>query len=524
MTSTMSKVNAFADRIVSLLKHCHSVVQVQQIQAQLIVHNLHSHTTIAQHFISASQNHGLLNSATLLFTLFLPKPHVFICNSLIRAFSHSNIPHTPLSIYAHMHNNSIVPNNFTFPFLFKSLSDSCDLIGAQCVYTHVVKLGHLNDVYVQNSVLDLYASCGDMWLCQKLFDEMLHRDVVSWTVMIMGYRKAGKYDNALLVFEQMQYAGVEPNRVTMVNALAASANFGAIEMGTWIHDIVRRNKWELDVVLGTALIEMYAKCGRVEEGMSVFRSMKEKNLYTWNAVIKGLALAKSGEEAIWWFDRMQKDGFRPDDLTLVAVLSACSHSGLVETGRQIFRYVVNGKYGFQPNVKHYSCMVDLLGRSGRLQEAFEFIRYMPFEPTKAIWGSLLASSKSQGNLELSELAARKLVELEPDNTAYYVHLSNLYAEMGRWSDVEKVRGMMKDRQLTKDLGCSSVEVEWQEHVGGRLRYPPEAPFFSSPFATSASPPPPCLIRSALSFVAVPLLSSLSLSSVAVLATTQTASK
>ncbi|XP_061369404.1 pentatricopeptide repeat-containing protein At5g56310-like [Gastrolobium bilobum] len=462
---TMSKVSDFTEKVVSLLKgFCYCKIQVQQIQAQLILQNLHSHTTIAYNFIEACQSHGLLNSCFLLYTIVLPRPHVFICNSLIRAFSHSHISNTSLAIYSHMHRNSIFPNNFTFPFLFKSLSDTRQFIQAQCVYTHVIKLGHLNDIYVQNSLLDVYASSGHVGFCRRLFDEMLHRDVVSWTVLIMGYRNVGNYDDALLVFEQMQYAGVVPNRVTMVNALAACANFGAIEMGTWIHDIIRRNGWELDVILGTALIEMYAKCGRVEEGMSVFRSMKEKNVFTWNAVIKGLALAKSGEDAIWWFNRMEQDGVRADGVTLVAVLSACSHSGLVDIGRQIFNFLIDGKYGFYPSAKHYACMVDILARSGRFQEAFEFMRYMPFEPTKAMWGSLLVSSKSQGDLEFSEFAARKLVELEPDNTAYYVHLSNLYAEMGRWSDVEKVRGMMKDRQLTKDLGCSSVEVEHPRHV------------------------------------------------------------
>lgn len=275
--------------------------------------------------------------------------------------------------------------------------------------------------------------------------------------MIMGFRNAGKFDDALLAFEQMQYAGVLPNRVTMVNALAACADSGAVEMGAWIHDFIRRNGWELDVVLGTALIDMYAKCGRVEEGVRVFSSVKEKNVFTWNAVIKGLALAKSGEEAIRLFNRMEQDGVRADEVTLLAVLSACNHSGLVDMGRQIFGFLVEGKYGFIPNVKHYACMVDLLARSGSLREAFEVMRCMPFEPTKVMWGSLLVSSKSQGDLEFSEFVARKLVELEPENTAYYVHMSNLYAEMGRWDDVEKVRGMMKDRQLTKDLGCSSVE-------------------------------------------------------------------
>ncbi|XP_054804420.1 pentatricopeptide repeat-containing protein At5g56310-like [Prosopis cineraria] len=458
MMRQVSEVSAFTNRIVALLNTCTSQTQLHQIQAQLVIHNLHSDSTIASHFITACQSQGLLSSAFLLLT-FLPRPNVFICNSLIRAFAHSHIPRIPLAIYFHMHRNSVHPNNYTFPFLFKSLSDFREFKQVQCIYTHVLKLGHLNDIYVQNSLLDVYASCGRMDLCRQLFDEMLQRDVVSWTVLIMGHRNAGKYDDALIVFEQMQYAGVLPNRVTMVNALAACAKFGAIEMGIWIHNNLKKNGWELDVVLGTALIEMYAKCGRVEEGMDVFRMMKEKNVFTWNALIKGLASAKGGAEAIWWFHRMEEEGVRADEVTLVAVLSACSHSGLVDMGQQIFSYLVDGKYGFSPNVKHYACMIDLLARSGRVKEAFEFARHIPFEPTKAIWGSLFASSKSQGQLELSEFAARKLVDLEPHNSAYYIHLSNLYAEMGRWWDVESVRGMMKDRQLTKDLGSSSVQIE-----------------------------------------------------------------
>ncbi|KAK7259381.1 hypothetical protein RIF29_24988 [Crotalaria pallida] len=462
-TGQVSKLLTVTERLQTLLQHCSSKIHVQQIQTQLILTNLHSHTTLASHFITACQRHNLLNTAFHLYTLSLPSsppPHVFIFNTLIRAFSHSLVSLTPFTIYTHMLNTSIRPNNFTFPFLFKSLSDSRQLLLAQCVHAHAVRLSFIGDIYVQNSLLDVYASCGCVatW-CRKLFDEMPQRDVVSWTVLIMGCRNVGRYDDALLVFEQMQYASVAPNQVTMVIALAACANFGAIEVGTWIHDMIRRNGWELDVTLGTALVDMYAKCGRVEEGLSVFKSMKEKNVYTWNAVIKGLALAKSGIAAIWWFNKMEQDGIRPDEVTLIAVLSACSHSGLVDMGRQIFRFLGHGKYGFYPNVKHYACMVDLFARSGCLQEASEFMRCLPFEPTKAMWGSLLVGSKSQGDLEFGEFAAKKLVELDPDNTAYYVHLSNLYAEMGRWSDVEKVRGMMKDRQLTKDLGFSSVDVE-----------------------------------------------------------------
>ncbi|CAJ2632046.1 unnamed protein product [Trifolium pratense] len=465
----MNDMSFLADRVVTLLKgFCRSQIQLKQIQSQIILHNLQSNTTIAQHLINASQSHNLLNSLLPLFTILTPKPHVFIFNTLIRAFSHSHIPHTPLFLYTHMQKNSIFPNNFTFPFLFKSLSDSNNFIQSQCVYTHVIKLGHLNDLYVNNSLLDVYASCGYVSLCRQLFDEMSHRDVVSWTVLIMGYRFCGKYDDALLVFEQMQYAGVVPNQVTMVNALAACASSGAIEMGIWIDDMIRRNGLELDVILGTVLIDMYVKCGRVEEGLRVFGNMKERNVFTWNTVIRGLALAKSGDEAILWFNRMELDGVRADEVTLVAVLSACSHSGLVDKGRLIFNMLVDGKYGFCPNVKHYACMVDILARGGRLREAFEIMRCMPFEPTKAMWGSLLACSKSQGELEFSEFAARKLVELEPGNAAYYVQLSNLYAEAGKWGDFERVRGMMKERELTKDLGCSSVEVEHQRSASELL--------------------------------------------------------
>ncbi|GLT28512.1 hypothetical protein SLA2020_034380 [Shorea laevis] len=453
-----------SNRILYFLHSCVSASQIHQIQAQLILQSLHTNPTIANSFIKSCLALGLLKNAHFVLTHH-PEPHVFFCNSVIRALCHSKIPDIPFSIYRHMHKNSILPNNYTFPFLFKSLADFHELNLGQMVHGHVIKLGHGDDIYVQNSLLSVYASCGRMRLCRQVFDEMRERDVVSWTVLITGYRSARKYDDALITFEQMQYAGVEPNRVTMVNALAACASFGAIEMGVWIHDFMRRKGWELDVILGTTLVDMYGKCGRSEEGLSVFRSMKEKNVYSWNAVINGLALAESGKEAVWWFNRMVQEGFKPDDVTLVEVLCACSHSGLVDTGWKIFTSLLEGKYGFLPAAKHYACMIDLLGRAGFLDDAFSLIRKMPFEPTKSMWGSLLTCCRTHGNLELSEYAAKKLVELEPENSAYYAVLSNLYAEMGRWDDVVKMRDLMKERGLKKDLGSSSLEHEPRESFG-----------------------------------------------------------
>lgn len=237
------------------------------------------------------------------------------------------------------------------------------------MHTQIVKMGQFNDIYVQNSLLNVYASVGSMDLCQKVFDEMPQRDVVSWTVMITGYREAGRFDKALNVFERMEFAGVRPNQVTMVNALSACSSSGALDVGMRIHGFVKRSGWELDVILGTSLIDMYGKCGRIEEGLGVFQSMKEKNVFTWNALIKGLALAKSGEEAVWWFCQMEQGEIKLDEVTLIGVLFACSHSGLVQVGESIFRSLVDGKYGFAPGIKHYACAVDLFARSGHLEEA-----------------------------------------------------------------------------------------------------------------------------------------------------------
>lgn len=367
-----------------------------------------------------------------------------------------------LFLYTHMHKNSVPPNNFTFPFILKALSDLEDLRNGESIHTHIVKLGQFDDIYVQNSLLNLYASCGCMKLCQQMFDEMPKRDVVSWTVLIDGNRVLGKYDDALIAFEQMQYEGVIPNRVTMVNALEACANSGAIEMGVWIHDFIRKKGWELDVIMGTALVDMYGKCGRIEEGIRVFERMEVKSVFTWNSLINGLANAKSGNEAVWWFFRMEQVGVEVDEVTLLGVLCACCNSGLVETGWQIFSLLMKGKYGFPPNVKHCACMVNLLARAGQLEHAVKFINSLTYEPTRVMWGVLLAGCRAHGNLELSEFAAKKLVDLEPENGAYHVLLSNLYAEMGKWTDVIELRRLMRSKGVTKDLGYSSVAFDNQD--------------------------------------------------------------
>lgn len=348
--------------------------------------------------------------------------------------------------------------------MLKSTADLKLIKGGESVHAQAIKLGFLNDLYVANSLLNLYAAGGDMEMCLKVFDEMPVRDVVSWTVLVSGFKDSGRFSDALLAFQRMRSEGKMPNQVTAVNALTACAGFGALDMGVWIHDYVKGNKWELDVILGTSLIEMYGRCGRIEDGLRIFEEMSERNVLTWNAVIRGQALSKNGKDAIWWFLRMENEGvIRPNAATLTAVLSACVHIGDVNMGRHIFSLLVDGKYGVSPSVEHYNCMVDLLARGKFLDEACRLIGEMPFEPSVSSWGALAAGCRAQGAFELAEFAAWKLVELQPEGSAYYVALSNLYAEKGRWNDVMKVRELMADRRLKKDNGSSMVRIRNLEH-------------------------------------------------------------
>ncbi|CAA6654259.1 unnamed protein product [Spirodela intermedia] len=430
------RLSAAAQSVLRLLAARPSSSGLRQIHAQVLIHGLCRSTWVASSFIGACNSAQLLPYALFFFSHLPDKLHVFSSSRC-------------LPVYSHLLRASVRPNNYTFPLVLKSLADLQLLAQGRSIHAHVVRAGHGGDIYVQNSMLNLYSSCGEMAACEQLFDEMRMRDAVSWTTIIEGYRKAGQLDEALVAFERMQFAGTAPNRVTVVNAVAACAARGALEMGVWIHDYVRRRGWELDVVMGTSLVDMYGKCGRAEDSLVVFSAMSERNVYTWNSLIRGLALAKSSEEALRWFSKMEKEGIQADAVTLIVALSACSHAGLVGAGRELFRKLLGGSFGFSAGVKHYGCMIDLLGRAGLLDEAVEVIEQMPFKTNPVVYGSLLSACRARGDAVLSSLAAEKLVELDPENTAYRILLSNSYAALGRWGEAEEVRRLMREKQLGK---------------------------------------------------------------------------
>ncbi|XP_058099730.1 pentatricopeptide repeat-containing protein At3g62890-like [Magnolia sinica] len=315
----------------------------------------------------------------------------------------------------------------------------------------------VKDVISWNAIIDGYCKSGLLETAQELFDQMgSAKNSVTWNTMITGYVQCREFNRAISMFQQMQVENVKPTEVTMVSLLSACAHLGALDMGRWIHAYIKHHNFRIDVVLGNALLDMYYKCGSIETALEVFHGLSRKNVYCWNTIIVGLGMHGYGKEAIDAFVAMENERTRPDGVTFVGLLCACSHSGLISEGRRFFSQI--GVYGIEPGIEHYGCMVDLLGRAGFLEEALKLIETMPMKPNCAVWGSLLRACRIHKDAKLSEQVTKHLLELDPCDGGNYVFLSNVYASMNRWDDVESCRKMMLGRGVHKTPGCSLIEV------------------------------------------------------------------
>ncbi|KAL3517976.1 hypothetical protein ACH5RR_020565 [Cinchona calisaya] len=312
------------------------------------------------------------------------------------------------------------------------------------------------DVISWNAMIDGHCKSGELMSAEELFVRMgAARNAVTWNTMITGYVHSQEFSRALNLFEKMKAENVMPTEVTMVSLLSACAYLGALEMGEWIHTFIRRKRLRVDVVLGNALIDMYWKCGGIEAALDVFHGLQVKNIFCWNSIIVGLGMYGYGKQAIDIFVSMEREGIKPDGITFVGLLSACSHSGLVPEGRSYFSQM-RSFYGIEPAIEHYGCMVDLLGRSGFLEEALELVKTMPMQPNTVVWGSLFQACQMHKDTEIGEKVTQNLLELDAHDGANYVFLSNLYASLKRWNDVNVCRKSMMERGVHKSPGCSSL--------------------------------------------------------------------
>ncbi|PIA50808.1 hypothetical protein AQUCO_01200219v1 [Aquilegia coerulea] len=318
------------------------------------------------------------------------------------------------------------------------------------------------DNFVTNSLIDMYFNCRFIVGARQLFEKMTRRDTVTWNSMIVGYARSGDASKSLRFFCRMILEGGNPDQVTFIGALGACDQISAFQFGTSIHSLLVRKGFIEHMIVGTKLVDMYAKCGSLDYSYHVFDEMPEKNLVCWSAMVGGFGLHGRGREALAVFSKMKENGIKPDEVTFTTVLSACSHAGLVDDGRRIFDQMVK-EYDVTPTLEHYSCMVDLLGRAGYLDEAYEFIKAMKIKPSFDVWAALLSACRAQRNVKLAEVAARNVFTLNPRHIGSYVLLSNIYATEKKWGEVENVRFIARQMGLKKQPGCSFIELDKVVH-------------------------------------------------------------
>eukprot|EP01018_Ginkgo_biloba_P032089 Gb_22773 [translate_table: standard] len=424
----------------------------------------------------------------------MPKRNLVSWNMLIAAHVRHGYAEEALTLFYQMQRTDIQPDQFTFPTVLTACANLAALEQGKEIHELIVRSGFQSDVFVGNALVDMYAKCGNVENARHVFEKMPQRDVVSWNAMIAGYVQYGHIDvalrlfrkmpardvvswtamiaasarhgyceDALTLFYQMRRTGIQPNQFTFASVLPACANLAALEQGKEIHENIVKSGLQSDIFVNNALVDMYAKCGSIENAHNVFDKMTQRDVVSWNVMIVGYAIHGCGKEALLLFQQMQQSVANPDHVTFLGVLSACCHAGLVHEGWQYFN-CMSQCYNVTPAMEHYGCMIDLLGRSGHLDEAHDLIQKMPIKPDTVVWGSLLAACKIHTNIELGECAAEHLFELDCQSVTPYVLLSIIYATAGRRDGVEKVRKLMKDRRVKKRPGCSWIVVNKRVHA------------------------------------------------------------
>ncbi|XP_010273040.1 PREDICTED: pentatricopeptide repeat-containing protein At2g22410, mitochondrial-like [Nelumbo nucifera] len=418
----------------------------------------------------------------------ISEPGLVLWTAMMRAYVCANVSEEALRLFGEMRQLGFMPDPVTLATIVSACGQLGNLDTAKVIHGFITKSGVEVDAFVSSGLLGMYGDCGSLEFTYNLFCEMsaknvviwntmIHQcakngnmdlayqlfkmmpdaDIVSWNTMIGGLAHAGRCKEALALFNEMELYGVKPNRLTLSITLSACAGLGALDTGTWIHAYIEKNSLNSDGSLDPGLIDMYAKCGSIDKALQVFEKTTRTDLFSWTSIICGLAMHGHAKQAIHYFSQMLEAGVQPDDVTLVGILNACAHSGFLDQGWQYF-LSMEKVHSLTPKLEHYGCMVDLLGRMGYLKEAYSLIRGMPMEPNEVIWGTLLSACRVHNNVELGELAAQRLLQLDPTDPYIRVMLSNIYAEASRWDGVMRIRKELKERGLRKEPGCSSIEV------------------------------------------------------------------
>ncbi|KAF8413834.1 hypothetical protein HHK36_001828 [Tetracentron sinense] len=434
----------------------------RQVHSELIKMDIRIDSFLSVGLIDMYSKCDLMEDARMVFNL-MPEQDLIAWNVVISGYSLTGDDKEAVSLFTDMQKEGLSFNHTTLSTILKSTASLQAVDVSKQVHALSVKSGFHYDLYVVNSLIDSYGKCSHVEDAARIFKECPFSDVVSFTSLITAYAQYGLGEEALKLFLEMLDMGLKPDQFVCSSLLNACANLSAYEQGKQVHVHILKLGFVLDIFAGNALVNMYAKCGSIEDADRAFSKIPRRGIVSWSAMIGGLAQHGHGKEALHLFKQMLKEGVFPNHITLVSVLCACNHAGLVTEAKQYFE-LMEELFGIKPMQEHYACMIDLLGRAGKLNEAVELINKMPFEANAAVWGALLGASRIHGNLELGRHAAEMLFALEPEKSGTHVLLANMYASVGMWESVAKVRRLMKDSKVKKEPGMSWIEVKDKVHT------------------------------------------------------------
>ncbi|XP_021768292.1 pentatricopeptide repeat-containing protein At1g31920-like [Chenopodium quinoa] len=441
---------------VSLLKKCRAMEDLKQIHGQMNKLGLFCDSFCVSNLLAtcAISNWGSMDYASLVFSQ-IDDPGTFEFNTMIRGHSKHSDFESALKLFDEMLERGNSPDNFTYPFVLKACAGVGLMKFGRNIHGQVYKFGFSDDLFVQNSLINMYGKYGNIVDSCAVFKEMEQKSVATWSALVAAHANLGMWWECLEIFgDMMEMGSWRAEESTLVSVISACTNLGALDLGTSIHGYLMRNLSGLNVIVDTSLIDMYIKCGSIEKGLGLFNKMKAKNRLSYSVVISGLGMHGHGHKALLQFSEMVE----PDDVVYLGVLSACRHAGLVEEGLELFEKMRH-EHKIQPTIQHYGCILDLLGRAAMFDEAFDLIEKMSMSPNEVVWRSLLSAARIHCNLEVGDKVARNLMQLGSDNAGDYVMMSNMYARAQKWTDAASVRSMVSNRGLDQAAGLSLVEVK-----------------------------------------------------------------
>ncbi|GMH02985.1 hypothetical protein Nepgr_004824 [Nepenthes gracilis] len=478
------------NHIIDMYFKCGDHIEARKVFDKMSVRNLYSWNNV----LSGYARLGMLNPARRLFDK-MPEKDVVSWNTIVIGYARCGNYFEALRFYSRLRRESVGFNAFSFAGVLIVGVKLKDVRLTRQVHCQVFVAGYVSNVVLSSSIADAYAKCGEMGDARRVFDEMASRDVFAWTTLISGYAQWGDMESARGLFDMMPkknsvswtalvsgYARnglghaalesfrkmmlfcVKPDQFTFSSCLTACASLASLKHGKQVHAYLIRTGFKPNMIVVSSLIDMYSKSGRLDLCEQVFTLTGDKqDVMLWNPMISALAQHGYGNEAIRLFDDMVMSGVKPNRVTLVVILNACSHSGLVEEGLAFFKSMSHD-HGIQPDEEHYSCLIDLLGRAGNFDEVMNQLEKMPCKVDDRIWNALIGVCSIHGNEELGRKAAEHLIELNPQSSAAYLLLSSVYAASGKWESVEKVRHLMGQRCVRKGQAISWVEIQNKIHA------------------------------------------------------------